>query len=268
MVWRFLGIGRCSLFENMAIDEAVFQETIDNGGRPALRFYWSASAAVSIGYFQNAKTEISLESCRVDQVDVARRITGGKAVLHCREITYSLTAPSTESLFPGDILGTYRIVSRCIARGLDYLGIRTQLARRGATRTETAGACCFSVASEYELLAGGRKICGSAQVRRRGGFLQHGLLFIDLDSAGMARYLSPGRGSEADIEGVVTSVNRERNRPAGAEEICSCLKKGFEEELGVRFEDDGLSAAEEALRNRLMGKYLDEDWNIERRKYF
>ncbi len=252
----------------MAMDEAVFQETIKNGKNPALRFYWSEPAAVSIGYFQDAKTEINLECCRADKVDVTRRITGGKAVFHCREITYSLTASSAENLFPGDILGTYEIVSRCLARGLGYLGIRTQLAQSIVARPKTAGACCFSVPSENELLAGGRKICGSAQVRRRGGFLQHGLMFIELDSVGMVRYLSPGRNDAAEFEKVVTSINGERSASAGVEQICSCLKKGFEDELGIRFEDDVPSAAEAALQDRLMKKYADDDWNIERKKYF
>lgn len=268
MTWRFLGVGRYSLFENMAIDEAVFQRTIENGGHPVLRFYWSEPAAVSIGCFQHAEGEISLENCRADNVAVVRRITGGKAVFHRREITYSLTAPSAENLFPTDILGTYEIISRCIARGLSYLGIRTQLARRRAIPRKGAGACCFSIPSENELLAGGRKICGSAQVRRRGGFLQHGLMFIDLDSVGMARYLSPGREDAAEIEKVVTSINGERSASAGVEQICSCLKKGFEDELGIAFEEDFLSAAEKALRDRLMKKYMDDDWNIERKKYF
>lgn len=252
----------------MALDEAVFQETLEKGNRPTLRFYWSEPAAVSIGYFQDAKTEINLESCRADNLDIARRITGGKAVFHHREITYSLTASSEENLFPGNILGTYEVVSRCIARGLGYLGIEARLARRGAGRPESTAADCFSVPSQNELLVKGRKICGSAQVRKREGFLQHGLLYVDLDSEKLARYLWPEKDPKMDIAKSVTSINGERSAPADVEQICFCLKKGFEDELGVRFEAGGLSAAEEALRARLMQKYMDGDWTIERGKSF
>jgi len=84
----------------MATDEAVFQETVKNEKCPALRFYLSAPVAVSIGYFQDAKKEINLEGCRADNIDVVRRMTGGKAVFHDREITYSLAASSREKNFP------------------------------------------------------------------------------------------------------------------------------------------------------------------------
>jgi len=155
----------------MATDEAVFQETVKNEKCPALRFYLSAPVAVSIGYFQDAKKEINLEGCRADNIDVVRRMTGGKAVFHDREITYSLAASSREKKFPDNILETYKIISRCIARGLGFLGIRAELSRRSIDREKAKNeSCCFSVPAQHELLVGGRKICGSAQFRKRGGF--------------------------------------------------------------------------------------------------
>ncbi len=76
----------------MAIDEAIFHETISSKREPTIRFYGSEPAAVSIGYFQDAKKDLNLGQCRHDGIDVVRRITGGRAVFHCNEITYSVTA--------------------------------------------------------------------------------------------------------------------------------------------------------------------------------
>ena len=106
----------------MAIDEAIFHETIKSKKQPTIRFYGSNPQAVSIGYFQDAAKELNIEKCRREKIDIARRITGGRAVFHFNEITYSVAAGEHEKIFPADIAGTYKIISKCIARGLGDLG--------------------------------------------------------------------------------------------------------------------------------------------------
>jgi lipoate-protein ligase A len=271
MAWRFLDFQQRSIFENMAIDEAVFRETIKNKQQPTIRFYSSYPSAVSIGYFQDATKELNIGKCRVDGIDIVRRITGGKAVFHFNEITYCVSASRTENLFAADIQGTYEVISRCIARGLRDLGIAADLAEEGRVPAEEElKSCCFSVPSRNELLVGGRKICGSAQVRRREGFLQHGLLLMDFNPESFARYLFPARssGQNANLKKSITAVNLELASPAEIRHVCSCLKKGFIEELGVKLEEGNLTPAEEKLKDALIKKYTDEDWNIEREKYF
>ena len=132
MTWRLLNYRPYSAFENMAIDEAIFRETIKNKKPPTLRFFGWSPAAISIGYFQELKHEINFNRCRLSGVDIVRRITGGKAVYHKDEITYSLTACNSEKLFPDNIIGTYEIISLCLARGLSELGINAHLAKAGS----------------------------------------------------------------------------------------------------------------------------------------
>ena len=272
MAWRILDFQNRDIFENMAIDESIFHETIENRKYPTIRFYSSRPAAVSIGYFQDMIKEVNIEKCHRAGVDVVRRITGGKAVFHCNEITYCVVAGDREKIFPSDISGTYKVISKCIARGLAYLGIRADLAEGG--RRDWAGeelkSCCFAVPSKNELLVKGRKICGSAQVRRRGGFLQHGSLLLDFDPGETASLLLPARTPEQveKLRKAVTALNEELVSPVDVQEICLQLKKGFIDELGIDLVKETLTPAEETLKNELMKKYIDVNWNIERKNTF
>jgi lipoate-protein ligase A len=271
MAWRLLNFQYRNIFENMAVDEAIFHETIKKRKNPTVRFYSSNPAAVSIGYFQDAKKELNIEKCRREGIDIARRITGGKAVSHFNEITYCVVAAQQEKIFPADISGTYKIISKCIARGLSNLGIKADLAEGGRAQIkDEINSCCFAVPSKNELLVRGRKICGSAQVRRRGGFLQHGLFSLTFNPDKTAGFLLPVRTPEQleKLRKSVTAVNEEITTPVDALEICSKLIKGFIEELGIDLVQETLTSAEETIKNELMKKYTDVNWNIERKKYF
>ena len=271
MVWRLLDFQYYNIFENMAVDEAILLETIRTKKPPTIRFYGSHPAAVSIGYFQDARKEVNIEKCHLAGVDVVRRITGGKAVFHFNEITYSVVAGDQEEIFPSDISGTYKIISQCLARSLSYSGIKAALAEGGrAGVEEEQQSCCFSVPSKNELLVEGRKICGSAQVRRRGGFLQHGSLLLAFDPGETASLLLPAR-TPRQVESLkksVTAVNEEAGSPVDMQEICSNLKKGFIDELEIDLVEETMTPAEETLKNELMKKYIDVHWNIERNKIF
>jgi lipoyl(octanoyl) transferase len=271
MAWRLLAFQNYNIFENMAIDEAIFLETCKNKKPPTIRFYGSAPSAVSIGYFQDAKKDLNVEKCRRQGIHIARRITGGKAVYHFNELTYSVAACEQEKIFPADISGTYEIISRCIARGLRRLGLDAVLAEEGRVqKKEDRNSCCFSTPAKSELLVKGRKICGSAQVRKREGFLQHGLLLLDFNPEQMADLLFPASTPERveKLKKTVAAVKEETANPVNEREICSALKKGFIEELGVRLEEGCLTSGEEKLKNELLKKYMDVDWNIDRKKYF
>lgn len=255
----------------MAVDEAIFHETIKNKKNPTIRFYGSRPAAVSIGYFQDAKKELNIEQCNTEGIDIARRITGGKAVFHFHEVTYCVAAGRHDKMFPADILGTYKIISQCIARGLNDLGIHADLVGEGRTRTEEEmKSCCFSTPVKNELLVGGRKICGSAQIRRRDGFLQHGLLLMDFSPEKTAGFLLPAVAREhlEKLRQSITAVNDELGSPVDERAVCAGLKKGFIGELGIELEEGILTPEEISLKNALMKKYTDAAWNIKREKYF
>lgn len=269
MPWRLINYQRFNAFENMAFDEAIFQETIKNNKPPTIRFYGWQPAAVSLGYFQDIKKEINVEQCRVAGVDIVRRLTGGKAVFHCSEITYCVIAGNNEKIFPADVLGTYKVINSCISRGLAYMGIETVFAPAGRSlQEEDFKSCCFSFPSRNELLVSGRKICGSAQMRSGAGFLQHGSLLMTFDAAQTAALLLPLRNA-AQLEKLkksVTAINEEIANPVSEIEVCANLKKGFTDIMGMEIKEGFLTPTEEILKNELLKKYVNPQWNNKGKK--
>ncbi len=271
MAWRFLDFQRYSAFENMAIDEAIFHETIKNKKPPTIRLYGWHPPAVSIGYFQDINKEVNVENCRTAGVDIVRRLSGGKAVFHFAEVTYSVISCNTEESFPPDILGTYKVISNCIAGGLACLGIQAVLAETGRSSQENDfKACCFSMPSRNELLVSGKKICGSAQMRSGGGFLQHGSILTAFDPVQTASLLLPILTDLQlqQLKDSVTAINEEIALPVDENEICTSLKNGFAAVLQKEITAEPLTSAEKELTTRLIPKYADLRWFRDRKKEY
>jgi lipoate-protein ligase A len=163
------------------------------------------------------------------------------------------------------------MISGCIAKGLTGLGIRAEMKtdERGAPEG-TLRSSCFSFPSRYELLAGGRKICGSAQMRSHGVFLQHGSLLLSFDPLRTCSVMLPHRDLERDadlLRNAVTSVEEQAGSPVDEERLCRVLREGFERALGIRFREGRLTPEEDGLVDELMTKkYSGEGWNREGRR--
>ncbi len=266
--WRILPFERAAAAKNMAIDEAVFRKNIRGESPPTLRFYGWRSPALSIGYFQDYRKEVDDEACRKFGVEVVRRPTGGKAVLHERELTYAVVAGADTGLFPPDILKTYLVIGRCLAEGLAGVGIRAEMKEDGRRPPDGAlPSACFSFPSRYELLVGDRKICGSAQMRSQGAFLQHGSLLTAFDPLRTCEVMLPHRRLEKEADRLrkrVTSVGEQAGPALDEEGLRRALREGFERTLGIRLRDGMLTPGEQALRDELVEKkYGREEWNRE-----
>ncbi|MFQ5620368.1 MAG: biotin/lipoate A/B protein ligase family protein [Candidatus Nanoarchaeia archaeon] len=161
MKWRVVNVGEYDAAMNMAIDEAVAEAVKEDQVLPTVRFYTWKPSAVSIGYFQRLHGEVDVSKCKEEGVDVVRRRTGGGAVYHDKEITYSVIGK--EDLFPKGITESYHVICGWIIDGLKYLGLEGE----------------FHPVND--VLVGGRKISGNAQTRRGGVLLQHGTILFDLD---------------------------------------------------------------------------------------
>lgn len=235
-----------------------------------MRFYGWNPSAVSLGYFQDLKSEINFEQCQISGVDIVRRLTGGKAVYHHDEVTYSLAAGISEKLFPTNIAATYEKISRCLARGLLLMGINASLAEPETSRKKETdlASCCFSVPSGHELLVSGKKICGSAQTRGRDGFLQHGSLLLTFDPAHSASFIlkRPTREHAAVLKNSIIAVNDLMPESVCPEDLCAALKKGFMDESCIELVEGGLSPDEIELSELLLSKYKSHAWNWERKK--
>ncbi len=222
----------------MAMDEELLARAQAGEAMPVLRFYGWDPPAVSIGRFQDMKTSVNADACRKHGFDIVRRITGGRAVLHYQELTYSITARVDNPLFPSTVLGTYKVIAAGLLAGLQNLGIAAEMVSRGgrhATLVEKKpkDPSCFSSPSWYEIVVNGKKIIGSAQRRMRGAFLQHGSILIDYDPALEAEVI-PGGGV---CEGI-TCIKRELARNVPGEEVKKAIRKGFEEALAIKFRNE------------------------------
>src|SRR5215471_2221952 len=165
--WRFVNTGNGTAAFNMALDEALLLVHEAGAALPTLRVYGWCQPTLSLGYAQNARQEVDLAACQARGVTVVRRPTGGRAVLHDQEVTYSVVLPLLAD-GPSTISEHYRRIGMALATALQSLGIPVCLARpqvRTASSHALASPACFAALSRYELSAAGRKNVGSAQKR-------------------------------------------------------------------------------------------------------
>jgi len=234
--WRFLDSGPAPAARNMAMDEGLLREAVSPGALPVLRFYTWSPPAVSLGRFQDGERAVNAEACRQRGIDIVRRITGGRAVLHRDELTYSVIARIDSDLFPNDVLGTYKVIAAGLLAGLHELGIAAEMVSRSGRHAARGKNCppepaCFSSPSWYEILARGGKIIGSAQRRVGGAFLQHGSILIGYDPALEAEVI-PGGG----MKDAVTCIRTELGREVEIEEVKRAFREGFSRALDMRFQ--------------------------------
>lgn len=218
----------------MAEDEEALLRAAREGGPPTLRLYGWNPPAVSLGRFQHESTAVRSDACYRRGIDVVRRITGGRAVLHDRELTYSIAARSGSGIFPDDVLGAYKAIAAALLAGLGNLGIRAEMVARAGRHAHlvdrsSGNPSCFSSPSWYEILVQGKKIIGSAQRRIPGAFLQHGSILIDYDPVLEAEIIPGGGG------GSVTCIHQHVNGPVSFDQVKAAVIRGFEEVFEASF---------------------------------
>ncbi len=161
---------------NMAVDSAILAAVVRGDQPPTLRLYGWDPFCLSLGYGQRIR-DVDLEALAARGWDLLRRPTGGKAILHGDELTYSLSLPLDHPLAGGDIVESYRRISAGLLRALERLGLAADAPHQGAVaRGADLSPVCFEMPSHYEISVRGRKLIGSAQLRRKGALLQHGTL--------------------------------------------------------------------------------------------
>jgi len=160
---------------NMAVDEFLFQSLDTEISHTVLRFYSWKKPTVSIGYSQKAADIVDVEFCKLKGIDIVRRITGGKLVLHHEEVTYSLVSTDNET-FPPTVGNSYKQVSEALMVGLKEMGLNPNLADMPPEEYVRDHRLCFSYPARNEVEVSGKKIIGSAQKRMGSKFIQHGLI--------------------------------------------------------------------------------------------
>lgn len=270
MEWRLIRSGYQSGAMNMALDEALLQSVAQGRSLPILRLYRWRPATVTLGYAQSAAEDVNLEACRAAGLEVVRRTTGGRAVLHDREVTYAVIAPVRQGLFEGSVLDCYRVIAEALQLTLRNLGLDARLepGRRPPAHARAERAVCFTAPSQYELLIDDCKVAGSAQKRQGKGFLQHGSLPLEMDLQLLGRIL-PGN-SDLAVEQRFRKVgwlNRWSARTLEVDEVEEALMDGFRERLGLRWRVSRPDASETVLAEQLYrDKYGRPEWTLDKRR--
>ena len=269
--WRFLNTAFGNAFFNMAVDEQLVRSVSTGDSRPAVRVFGWSPPAVSFGYAQAIGNEVDLAEADRRGIEIVRRPTGGRAVLHWNELTYSVVCPSAHLLLGGSIAEVYRAISGCLVAGLTDLGIEVRLEPGHSPVPSPRGngltSPCFSSTSQYEITLGGRKLIGSAQRRIGETVLQHGSLLIgpehkqvvDLMPGGHERAKSAYR---KQLELQTISLQEAGYAELGFEDLADGIRSGFEKTLSCELLDLPLSADEKSgVQDLISVKYGTPDWN-------
>ena len=263
----------------MAADEAMMRTVGRGEAPPTLRFYGWRPATLSIGYFQKAEDEVLLEEVRRRGLGFVRRPTGGRAVLHDAELTYSIVVPESYPGLPPSVTESYRVLSEGMVLGFRALGLEAEMVslaseEEKAKYAAAGSAACFDSPSWYELVVDGRKVAGSAQLRREGAVLQHGAILLDLDADllfSLLRFRSERQRERLRemFAGRAAAINALRAArglpPVGVAEAEEAFARGWAEALGAELVPGELTPAEAREAERLAAeKYAADGWNLRR----
>ncbi|CAM3800655.1 biotin/lipoate A/B protein ligase family protein [Alkalicoccus chagannorensis] len=269
--WYYLDSGAQRPEYNMAMDEKLMEWHRNGEIPPVVRFYEWAPASLSLGYFQRIHRDIDLEAVKRHQAGLVRRPTGGRAVLHEDELTYSVIVEESYPGIPQGVTEAYRVLSEGLLKGFRSLGLdadfsipRTEEEKEALKNPRSA--VCFDAPSWYEMVVEGRKIAGSAQTRQKGVVLQHGSLIrtIDADKLFDMFQFPDQRVRDRMQQGFykkATPLGDLMEELADMETMKAHFRRGFEEALGVSLktwtpdkkqEEEVLQLAEE--------KYAAQAW--------
>lgn len=251
---------------NMAIDEAILHAVAQGQSPATLRFFAWNPPCLSLGRSQSANDANLIQLLEYGW-DVVRRPTGGRAILHVDELTYSIVAPVTEPRLSGGVIESYRRLSSGLLEGLHQIGISAQNDKVIKTQ-KSEGPVCFEEPSDYEITVAGQKLLGSAQLRKLGVVLQHGSLPLSGDIARICDCLIFADQASSD-----RARSRVRKRAATLASVlrkqitweasASAMASGFSSALNLSLEQEGLSTEEWRRTRELRAeKYSNDDWTL------
>jgi len=251
--WRLLKDKNYDGITNMAIDKAISIACGEGKFATTLRLYGWKSPTISIGYSQRAEPDINLHYCNLAGIEIVKRPTGGRAVLHENELTFSINTSLENPLFPKNILKSHKKISEALLIGLCNLGVKAKLQYKSKKQT-SKHPVCFSAPSIYELIVDGKKIVGCAQRRFRKSFLEHGSLPLTLDRCKLASIFRNDLSSSEKKLGSLPFENMAGLNEIGAasfsfDQIVENILKGFEQCFEITFNEETLSDYEIELAN-------------------
>jgi lipoate-protein ligase A len=260
--WRLLVDEAADGAWNMAVDEAVLESYLSRESGtlpPTLRLYGWDPAALSLGKSQASSDSCQWQVLRRRGIDLVRRPTGGLAVLHDRERTYAVIGGLRREPFSGGVLETYRSISAALEDAMRSLGASAHASPAPSGRAASAsGPSCFALTSAHEITVEGRKLIGSAQLRRGDAFLQHGSVLLDSKPDELAEVL----GGPVDRDSF-TDLTTVLGRTVGPQEVDRALAEAFSRRFEVELLAGQLTAVERSRATQIRcWKHLSTAWTL------
>src|SRR5690606_23279462 len=273
--WYFINSGPCSPAYNMALDEALLDWHSQGEIPPVIRFYEWNPATLSIGYFQQVHKDINLEAVKKQNLGFIRRPTGGRAVLHDQELTYSVIVTESYPNMPETVTEAYRVISEGILQGFRLLGLDAYFSVPETKEQlddlkKPKSAVCFDAPSWYELVVEGRKAAGSAQTRQKGVILQHGAIPVSMDLdklVSVFHFASEGHRQRMKdkLKNKAVSIEELSGRSIAMDEVAEAFRTGFQKALDIEFitrePNKEILDLVQALEKE---KYANDSWNFKK----
>jgi len=258
--WRLIPYEKYPCLENMAIDEYLIKY-YEKTSIPVLRIYGWSNISISVGKFQDVLNDINIEECTKDDVFIVRRITGGGAIVHNEELTYSIVCSDSDIDCKNlSVKETYEKLNTFILNFYKSLGIKAMFAKDSSKkiRFSEASAFCFSANEEYDIMIRGKKIGGNAQLRKKNIIFQHGSIPVQNSNEKIKKFFN----KKINFNNF-TSLQEILKRKIELDEIKDSFLNAFKTTLKVKFNEEKLSQKERDCVDKLiLNKYSSDDWNI------
>jgi lipoyl(octanoyl) transferase len=269
--WRFIPYAEFDGASNMAIDVGLLERAesclsrIAGHGRtegaefypPVLRLYGFSPPCLSIGFSQALPEDVT-SRVRARGFEIVRRPTGGRAVLHFKDLTYSFVAAEKGEgdlgILEASVSAAYRQICAGLSEAFLLLGFAVELGPAQAAYRHLVD--CFAATTNADLHFQGCKLAGSAQLRRRGAVLQHGSIPLSLDQELVSELLAG-----AQVGRVERKTDHHANlfeilkRSVSFAELNQAMKTGFERAFSVEFEESELSSEELAQAGKRKSEF-------------
>lgn len=265
MNWRLLITHPAHGAWNMAVDESILEHIHRGESIPTLRLYAWNPPCLSLGHAQPF-SDVDVNRLKQRGWEVVRRATGGRAILHTDELTYSVIAPANEPRVEGSVLESYNRLAQALLLAVQTLEIPVEMKEGKPTESATPNPVCFEVPSTYEITVNGKKLIGSAQARKKEGVLQHGSLPLTGDLTRICQALvfeNEAKREEAAQRLLERATTVESALGVGVswEKAQQAFIHAFEAQLGLSFERGALSESESQRAEELIKeKYAHPSW--------
>ena len=265
MTWRLLITHPAHGAWNMAVDESILEHIHRGESIPTLRLYAWNPPCLSLGHAQPF-SDVDVNRLKQRGWEVVRRVTGGRAILHTDELTYSVIAPANEPRVEGSVLESYNRLAQALLLAVQTLEIPVEMKEGKPTESATPNPVCFEVPSTYEITVNGKKLIGSAQARKKEGVLQHGSLPLTGDLTRICQALifeNEAKREEAAQRLLerATTVESALGVEISWEKAQQAFIHAFEAQLGLSFERGALSESESQRAEDLVKeKYAHPSW--------